>query len=321
LLDAGNSVYIHSLLNDDLALSKEVIKSLERGHSQMRSLFHTIKALQAVQRTLQMPKVNSITELTLRGVAGDLRGSSIVEDILVSVKKLDSEGLSTLLTTLRGCDITLASMEQHEEDLVNLVTLQGSSGQLRSKYDDQNSTIKTTIVKHRVNLSKAKKQLSERDAMYTELVERFHEDLEEYLTQNLLSPRELFLNEVFLFDLRNPLKDTFAPKTRFSIERALSTPFDYLISTSEKVEDNLSARQPETAILYQLYLESGSLVNVFDLWKAFYTILGREEGESCDERSALMLFYRALSELKALGMLRTSRKKIDHVSKSAWKGL
>lgn len=287
----------------------------------MSDLFRSVRSLQHIQKNLKSVKVNSLAEVTLRGVTGDLRDSSIVEDVLVAVRKLNTGGLSTLLKTLRDSGITLESMEQHVEDLVNLIASQESGSPLRSKYDYQNSTIQTTIVNHRVNLSKAKKQLSERDAQYTALVERLHKDLEAYFTQTLIRPQDLFLHEVFLFDLRSPLKDTFAPRTRFSIERALSTPFDYLISASERVEDNLSGRQPETAILYQLYLESGSLVNVFDLWKAFHTILGGEDGESCDERAALMLFYRALSELKILGMLKPSRKKVDHVSKSAWKGL
>jgi origin recognition complex subunit 3 len=42
----------------------------------------------------------------------------------------------------------------------------------------------------------------------------------------------------------------------------------------------LSSTQPATAILYQLYLESGSLVNVSDLWSAFNAIVGEEEDEA-----------------------------------------
>lgn len=33
------------------------------------------------------------------------------------------------------------------------------------------------------------------------------------------------------------------------------------------------------------------------------------------------LFYRGLAELKYLGMIKNSRKKTDHLTKLAWKGL
>lgn len=33
------------------------------------------------------------------------------------------------------------------------------------------------------------------------------------------------------------------------------------------------------------------------------------------------LFSRALAELKYMGMVKSSRKKADHISKLAWKGL
>ncbi|KKA20761.1 Uncharacterized protein T310_5211 [Rasamsonia emersonii CBS 393.64] len=321
LLDAGNSEYVRNLLSDDKFLFDEVMKNLETCLYKMGSLFRTVKTILTIQRVLKLPRVSSATELTLQAVAGELRNSSMVQDVLVAMKKLDSEGLSTFLTALQSCEGNVPDFQGYQEELAVLVKSQGSAGPLRSKYDDQNATVKTTIFEQRVNLSRTQTQLSEQDTQYTKLVERCYEALDEYLAQNLINPQELFLNEIFVFDLKKPLKDTFVPRARFAIERALSSPFDYLISASDKVEGHLSARQPETAILYQLYLESGSLVNIYDLWRAFYTITGGEEGESCDERSALMLFYRALSELKALGMVKGSRKKIDHVSKSAWRGL
>ena len=76
-----------------------------------------------------------------------------------------------------------------------------------------------------------------------------------------------------------------------------------------------------TAILYHLYLETGSLINVADLWSALYAIVGEEKEDGLDERSALVLFYRALSELRIMGFVKQSRKKADHIAKLAWQGL
>jgi origin recognition complex subunit 3 len=35
----------------------------------------------------------------------------------------------------------------------------------------------------------------------------------------------------------------------------------------------------------------------------------------------LALFYQALADLKAMGMVKATRKRIDHISKAAWRGL
>jgi origin recognition complex subunit 3 len=40
---------------------------------------------------------------------------------------------------------------------------------------------------------------------------------------------------------------------------------------------------PTNAILYQLYLESPALINIHDLWVAFFAQLSGEEGEDCEE--------------------------------------
>ena len=180
--------------------------------------------------------------------------------------------------------------------------------------------MKTSIVGRQAKLGQANTGLSDKDLRYSDLLDRLHAALETFFTTTLINPQNLFLNEVFLFDLKNPLKETFTPRVRFAIERALSTPFDYLMPMSDEVE-HLSAGQPATAILYQLYLESGSLVSIYDLWKAFSAIIDGEETETADERLTFTLFYQSLSELKALGMVKSSRKKIDHIAKSAWNGL
>ncbi|EED16020.1 origin recognition complex subunit 3, putative [Talaromyces stipitatus ATCC 10500] len=331
LVEESKAESVRALLVDDDALRKQVHESIENGLTQMKELFYTMNTLRSVQNMLQLTKVNNNTDTYIRGLSGDLSNSTSIKDLFSRLQKIDSDSFKGILATLQeGSNMSapLVDVSQYEEDLQSLLAIHNSNSPLRSEHDDQNTTIKTSIAQDKVNLTKTKKKISNVDAAYTEVLEKFLEDFETSLSSKLINPQNLFLHEVFVFDLRNPLRDTFAPRVRFSIERALSTPFDYLASTSSTTGEeggNLSARQPETAILYQLYLESGSLVNVFDLWKAFSTIICGEDSDTesriCDERLALMLFYRAMSELKTLGMIKPSRKKIDHVSKSAWKGL
>lgn len=93
----------------------------------------------------------------------------------------------------------------------------------------------------------------------------------------------------------------------------------------------MQATLPATSILYHLYLEAGSLINVADLWSAFYALVSghkEEEEESeendeqqekqLDERKALVMFYRGLAELRAMGFVKSSKKKTDHIAKVRW---
>jgi origin recognition complex subunit 3 len=94
---------------------------------------------------------------------------------------------------------------------------------------------------------------------------------------------------VLIYDLKSPHTEVFQPKPRFAIERALATPHDYLgcdcCSGMEGNDAALSATQPATAIVYQMYLESGMLMNVSDLWSAFNAIAG--SGDEDDESKTM----------------------------------
>ena len=141
----------------------------------------------------------------------------------------------------------------------------------------------------------------------------------------------------------------------------------------------LSATQPDTAILYQLCQESGTLINVRDLLSAYQAV----KGSSDDEKSHMYVSYKgkktsrdfqdrtsqagcarrlypishldlltlltrfsscsfffppffffsrflfarrasfqqAFGELFYLGLLKRTRKRVDHVARGAWGGL
>lgn len=83
-------------------------------------------------------------------------------------------------------------------------------------------------------------------------------------------------------------------------------------------QEGLGATQPPTALLYQLYLESGPLINTYDLWSAFLAVVGEQHN---DEQTTMAYFFQGLAEMKQMGYIKHSRKKVDHLAKLAWKGL
>lgn len=76
---------------------------------------------------------------------------------------------------------------------------------------------------------------------------------------------------MFVFDAKiAAFREALGGSPRAAIERALSCPRDYLAcECCDQVEGQLAASQLTTALVYQLYLESGAVINVQDMWNAF----------------------------------------------------
>lgn len=181
---------------------------------------------------------------------------------------------------LEACDKALIELDELLE------TQPSGDGPLRSAEDVQNSTLRTTVIAKKVELSKQKSALTKQDTAYSALLHRFTSHLEDHLDNALIDPKSLPFNEIFLYDLRSPLRDVFTPKPRFAVERALAAPHDYLDCTccapnnaeaASRDENTLAATQPATAVLYQLYLESGAMINAADLRTAFFAIMDPDE--------------------------------------------
>ncbi|KAJ5312886.1 hypothetical protein PENANT_c049G07759 [Penicillium antarcticum] len=320
LVEEGSTKQVRDMLENDGYLLKETIRCLDAGQQKMRSIFQAVLAVHVCLQYTQNTGKATVSDLSVRALSGELADSTLVDDMIAMMKALDSNKLDELIGRLQDI-LYNEQLGAIKANLKLLLETCPESGSLRSGYNINSTVTTTTVVQSRVQLSKGKAELSEQDVEYTKIIDQLLVFLQDYLAETLIRPQDMFLHEAFLFDLRNPLKETFAPRPRFAIERALATPFDYLLSSSDATATKISAKQPATAILYQLYLESGALVNVHDLWRAFSGVFENEEGDSCDDRVVMSLFYSALSELKTFGVIKNSRKKTDHLAKSAWMGL
>ena len=300
--------------------------------------------------------------LYILAMSNKLAASAILEEMLTSLKRANARLLEKVLKSISevaASDRLFWISETHEELLKILSHLPEEIADLRSTHDIQHSNLRTTVIAQKVELSRHAAKVTAEEAAYTTLIDKFIANLKGYLSTRLIDPQDLFLHEIFIYDAKSLHREVFAPHPRFAIERALSSPHDYL-GCSCCGDDSaaavaaaagaggggggggLSSSQPATALVYQLYLESGSTINVADLWSAFWTITGpgREssggEREGEDEKDdadvnmgkeearreqALALFCRALAELEHMGMIKKSKKRADHLAKLLWKGL
>ncbi|KAL9593677.1 MAG: hypothetical protein Q9179_005755 [Wetmoreana sp. 5 TL-2023] len=340
-LDQKDVETTRRLLNDDVFLHKKIASGIKQGKEALKRLVDAVELLSIIQTTLQLKSMASWSELYILAMAGELKDSATIRDTLLTLKRLSSKAMLGLLEHL--ADLPSPDLSTLTRSLRDLEVANEGVGPLRSEYDTRHESLRTTVVSHKVELSKHSSSLSKQDMAYTKLVNQINTTLSDYFEQSLISPPELFLHEALIFDLKSPHREVFAPKPRYAIERALSSPSDYLgCSCCKSAEHGLSATHPATSILYQLYLESGAVINISDLWSAFYTIFGTDnagdEDEDAEQKMALYvfrsnlrrimltvtesaLFSQALAELKFMGMIKNSRKKADHLDKVLWNGL
>ncbi|KAL7771247.1 hypothetical protein CFE70_001190 [Pyrenophora teres f. teres 0-1] len=323
MLEDGHAQDVQKALKDNKYLFGQISQHVQAGQQTLATLSHASKVLACIRESLQMSPSVRLSAIWTRAAAGELAGSPLVREIMLSIKKVPSDKLVHLLGSLKEMEGAYFSMgiSDSQQKLDSL--LQNADAPLRTQHDVRNESMRTTVVAQKVLLSKHKAALSEQDKAYSDLVTDFHDKLEGYFTSSFVEPKTLFLSEVLMYDLKSPHTEVFQPKPRLAVERALATPHDYLgCECCSGIDGNpaaLSATQPATAIVYQMYLESGTLINVSDLWSAFNAIAG--DGIEENEPNIMALFQRALAELRYLGLVKPSRKKTDHISKIMWKGL
>lgn len=332
-----------SLLEDDkYVLSKVQSCEAERKawiDERLRSIL-MLDAANTRQRTFSSAYVEAMSH-----------GVSMSEDsdFVAAIRRLSMEQLETFLTRvitlLRDGEPTLqlepvstdlqSHLQQHLENLITLKTKADTEGiTIRSKYSGHGKVMRTTVIAQKVQLSQDSAALSDSDNQLTQIVDSITEALGRRHDES--SGGDLVFSEGWLYDSRSPLREVFVPRPRAVFARSLGRPHDYLgCGCCKAGQDGIQSTLPVTSILYQLYEETGSLINVADLWCAFSALMRHnkerveeeiteegiaEEGAEAEgeERRSLVMFYRGLAELRALGYVKGSRKKADHIAKVKW---
>lgn len=331
-IEARQLNHAQSLIEDDDYLVAQV---LEQGQKRQEYLQQLLRSLHLVLSTSLSP--TPFTELyTLAlssGISIDQASGTVpLED---AVKRLGPDEFSSLIGRLLGAiqhgspELGLEGWETDAEELAGSLTdlrdeVEGliersktNGTALKSKYSAQSRVMRTTVVAQKVQLSQDTATLTEEDKAFTQAVDALLALLSQALHCDPVD--NLFLHEAWVFDSKSPYRDVFVPRPGATFGRALSRPHDYLAcACCAKANGGMASTLPTTAILYHLYLEAGALINVADLWSAYYALVGDESDIGLDERSALACFYRGLAELRMMGFVKQSKKKADHVAKLKW---
>ena len=278
LLEQGDYGAVQSLLENNETLKKVVISEMAKSKEAIDNVLAGIDALGCIRSFSAIKTVDPWSELYIKAMEGELSDAAVLREALLMVKKMPSDTLSQMTSKLIETQPAIEGVLREFDQLLGKSDHTGAP--MRSEHDIQHRTLRTTVVAQKVELSKQTSELSQQDKEYSKIVNHIHDTLRDYFKHCLINPRDLFLHEVLTYDAKSPYRDVFMPRPRFAVERALSSPHDYLgCNCCDGVEHGLSASQPATAILYQLYLESGSIINAADLWSAFHTIVAADDAD------------------------------------------
>lgn len=291
-----NSKAVRDMLKDNICLANTIRTEIIKGHKCLERLIYALEVISKIQLLL-LPKSKSTkpvpwSDLYILGMSGKLLTSPILRETLLSIKKMSSEDMKELLVQLSALEETIPSLPSILSDLEILIAIH--TNPIRSSDEiNHEKTMHTTIFAQKVELSAHSLTPTHQDRGYSALVDRAHMALHNFFRETLITPQSLFLHEILIYDLKSPHRDVFAPKPRAAVERALSSPHDYLgcecCDISGDNDDALMGSQPATAVLYQLYLESGSMINMADLWEAFSAVLRTKESEDEEGEEARVL--------------------------------
>ena len=329
---AAQLSHAQSLLEDDEYLVNQI---LEQGQKREEYLTQLLRSLHLVMATGLVAKpFSELYEAALEsGIA--LNQSSGPFDLGDAVRRSSPEEFLSLISRIISAiqsgnpELGLRGWEDDAEELTSSLTelrdeVEGlverskdGKNSLKSTYSAQSKVLRTTVVAQKVQLSRDTATMTEQDKAFTQAIDRFAALL--FQTTDCEPISSLFLYEVWQYDFHFPYEGVFVPRPGATFARALSRPHDYLgCACCDNTNGSLAATLPTTSILYQLYAEAGSLINVADLWSSYYALVGDESDIGLDERSALVNFYCGLAELKAMGFVKQSKKKADHIAKVKW---
>ncbi|KAG0636478.1 origin recognition complex subunit 3 N-terminus-domain-containing protein [Tuber brumale] len=325
---------VRKLLTDDNYVRRTVAENIPESRNYGVELGQALAFLE-IGRSCTLIQNNAPRyELYAKALSGELQTSPSVREFLMSLKRMNSTALLNLLEKVMqevqtpAITESLRPLQEKIKKLVQEAEASGGKKNLISEFDITNNTLRGTAVSKKVRLGEQKSSLTKQDTEYSALVQQVYTITESYLTTNFNSSQHglqnVLLHEVFFYDLRSPHSAVFAPKPRSTIERGLSQPQDYLAcsccTSGDGDEVGIRGTQPPASIIYQLYLESGALINIYDLWSAFYSVIAGDE-EEFDVPTAQALFYRSLAEMRFLGFVKHTKRKTDHIAKLAWKGI
>lgn len=274
---------MQQLLSDDEILFSTIQEQMNLNHEKLTNVCKMVDLLKCFHDQYEGIDAKPWSELYVQAMGGRLSDSPATRNLMMSIARSDSATLLSLVEALLAAEdgyctdqLDLTNIQSRLESLFKPGTT-SSRPVLKSRQSDSQTQYTTNIVGKKVGLARAAPKQTKADQAFNSILDNFVQRLSELLSSTLINPKSLVFYEILIIDARMTYSHVAMPKTRFAIERALSSPHDYLDCACCEPENgngtenvtSILSQQPATALLYQLYLESESLINVADLRSVF----------------------------------------------------
>ena len=231
-LDRHDAASLRRLLDDNEFLDSFVRQKISQGRAAMNNITDAVSVVHALQEHTHSQHPVPKSKLYVQATSNKLKESSLLRSLLLTIRKSPSNTVLGMFDAIARPNTPRDLRDECvrlRKDLNKLIKNQVDGQEpLRSEDDVKNSTLRTTVVAQKVELSKQKASLSKQDAEYTAILRRFTDALEAFFEQALIDPKSLLFHEIFIYDLKSPHREVFMPRPRHAIERALAAPHDYL---------------------------------------------------------------------------------------------
>ncbi|KAK7792913.1 hypothetical protein R5R35_007991 [Gryllus longicercus] len=325
------------LMNDDQHLHKTILKLLNHLLKKVH-LFHIgLKCLNIMVADLpKKPLGTHVRELYGMAASSPITRTAEYKECFQILKFLSRDELIMKLNTI----ISILDINKEEPQVSSLVEI---FRDYRKKIQEagmevvgsQNSPTKMLVPEGKMSRQAFKEkllQLSKKNQPQSQF-EKMREEFVDYLSSKvfpemLKPPASYPLMEIIMFDNTASVKTHIVGAPRAAIHTALNDPQFYLECTccQQTEKDSILASMPDLCIAYKLYQECGRLINLYDWLQAFSAIVDPQDEEEDEDKQQEIKpqiqarFTRAVAELQFMGFLKTSSRKIDHVTKLYFDG-
>ncbi|KAI8325015.1 hypothetical protein GQ54DRAFT_255601 [Martensiomyces pterosporus] len=165
--------------------------------------------------------------------------------------------------------------------------------------------------------------------------------IEDILRSCLSAYRDVPLQEVFYYKHSLLLDTTFSAQPRAAVQAALGKTAYYINcecckasassdedgseagmgGNDEDADQRIVPSMQDTSIAYRLHQECGRMINLYDWYSAFSSVVEKEEftaGRAPDQSETQARFLRAVEEMRLLGFIKSTQRKTDHVVRLTW---
>ena len=238
LLKRHEPALVKQLLDSDEALFTEVACQLQASKESIIWTLGATRVIQGLKRILGSKEVLSYPELYIKAISGSLKSSTYVRELLLQVKTASPEALSRMLDQILDTVMTMPAtdIDVSPDDFGDLrsqlaeLSRDTNDNETVSHRETENrrysARVRTSTPK--VNKSRNGLHLPRQSDPVFRLATKLHGLLVSYFGKALHGFQDLFAHEVLFYDLKAPHREAFMPRPRFAIERALSSPKDYL---------------------------------------------------------------------------------------------